>query len=108
MEIGERIRKLRKESGLTQSELAEKAGISTMSLRRYERNERQLTVQIVERIANALSTTPAYLMGWDDFTQLEKEILEAYLQLDEHTKKYLLKFLGITTTNRAYCLEAVT
>ncbi len=93
LHYGEKIREKRKACGLTQAELAEKAGISMMSLRRYERNEREPTVQIVERIANALNTTPAYLMGWDDLTPLEKDTLEAYLQLDEHSQKLLLNFV---------------
>ena len=40
MTLGEKIRDVRKRTGLTQEELAKQVGISTMTIRRYESNER--------------------------------------------------------------------
>ena len=40
---GELIKKYRKQAGLTQEQLAKKIGVSLMSVRRYESNERVVT-----------------------------------------------------------------
>lgn len=40
MRIGEKIKDIRKRAGLTQEELAKQVGVSTMTIRRYESNER--------------------------------------------------------------------
>lgn len=52
--LGENMRHIRKIKGLTQEELAKKAGLSTMSIRRYENGERIITEKALYRIANAL------------------------------------------------------
>lgn len=41
MTIGEKIKELRINKGLKQSELAEKAGVSRVAIGNYERNARQ-------------------------------------------------------------------
>lgn len=53
----DKIRTRRKEAGLTQAELAEKIGVSTMSIRRYESGDRIITDDILGRIANALNVS---------------------------------------------------
>lgn len=62
-EIGENIRIARKQMGLTQEKLAEMTGLSTMSIRRYERGERIITAATLKKIAQALDTTVDELMG---------------------------------------------
>ena len=52
--FGEQIREMRKTYGLTQEEYAKKAGIAINSLRRYEANERQPTMDVLEKLASAL------------------------------------------------------
>ena len=52
--IGGMIRRCRKEKGLTQEQLAQAAGISTMSVRRYESGERVVTDEVLKKISVAL------------------------------------------------------
>lgn len=52
--LGANIRKVRKFRGLTQEELARKAKLSTMSIRRYESGERMVTEKVMYQIARAL------------------------------------------------------
>lgn len=54
MSIGERIRDRRKFLGLTQEELASKAQVSAMSVRRYENNERRIKLDTIRRFASCL------------------------------------------------------
>ena len=61
--IGENIKRIRKWKGFTQAELAARAGISTMSVRRYETGERELTFETAELIAQALEIDLYELIG---------------------------------------------
>lgn len=84
MEIHERIKKRRKELGLSAEAVAEKLNISPATMYRYENNEiKKFPIDILMPLANALHTTPAYLMGWDDSDDIElneheKELVQAY------------------------------
>lgn len=63
-EIGQNIRAVRKQMGLTQEELAKMAGLSTMSIRRYEKGERIITDETLMRIAKVLKIEWQKLKGW--------------------------------------------
>lgn len=54
-EIGQRIRKFRKASSLSQEELAEKVGISTTHMSHIETGNTKLSLPVFVDIANALS-----------------------------------------------------
>ena len=72
MTIGERIKLRRKELGLTQTELAEKMGLtSKTTICKAETKDFNPTMDRVKEFAKALDTTPAYLMGWEDNSEEE-------------------------------------
>ena len=51
---------------MSQQELAEKVGYQDKSaISKVERGERDIAQTMLVKYANALNTTPAYLMGWD-------------------------------------------
>lgn len=60
--IGEKIRQHRKEKGLTQKELADKAGLSTMSIRRYENGDRVAPEKILKDIAAGLELPETFFL----------------------------------------------
>ena len=65
--IGERIRKLRENSGLSQTEFAEKIGVSKQTLYKYENNIiTNIPSDKIENIASYCHVSPAYIMGWND------------------------------------------
>lgn len=67
--IGSRIRTRREELGLSQDELAKRLGYkSRSSLNKIELDQRNLTQSKIKAIADALETTPSYIMGWDGTT----------------------------------------
>ena len=51
---GKIMRRARKKQGLTQAELAEKAGVSTMTIRRYESGDRKPRLEEALKISRAL------------------------------------------------------
>lgn len=65
MTVGERIRNLRESKYITQSQLAKLVGLSDKSsISKIEKAGNDITLKNIERIADALNTTPSYLMGW--------------------------------------------
>ena len=75
VQVGSRIRHLRKQQKLTQEQLAQKTGYtSRSSINKIEKGLVDLPQSKISEIAEALETTPAYLMGWeenDDFALLQ-------------------------------------
>ena len=64
MTVGDRIRDRRKELGLTQGELGKRLGWGKSAVCRVEKEGNNITTDRITRIAQALSCSPAYLMGW--------------------------------------------
>ena len=66
-EIGNRVRLLREELRMSQDELATRLGYkSRSSINKIELGQRNLTQSKIKALADALDTTPAYIMGWTD------------------------------------------
>lgn len=59
--LGERVRALRKEAGLSQEELADAAGLHRTYIGAIERGERNISLINIVQIARALRVKPAYL-----------------------------------------------
>ena len=67
IDLYKNIKKRREDLEMTQSQLAEKAGYADKSMiAKIEKGLVDLSQSKIEIIANALSTTPRSLMGWDD------------------------------------------
>ncbi len=66
MGIGERIRKLRQENSLTQTELAEKVQTTKQNIYKYEKGIiTNIPLDKIEALAGALNATSAYIAGWN-------------------------------------------
>lgn len=63
MSIGQKIRQFRKESKLTQEQLAKKSNVSLMTIRRYEKDERSPNIDILKKIAETLNVDISMLAG---------------------------------------------
>ena len=75
MMIGSRIKSRRLELGLTQKELAKKVGYkSNTTVNKIELGINDITQSKVVEFAEALDTTPAYLMGWESIADAEKRL----------------------------------
>jgi transcriptional regulator with XRE-family HTH domain len=60
--IGERLRTIRRERGMTQAELADVLDTHFTSISQIERGQRGLTVQQLVKLASALNVTPNELL----------------------------------------------
>ena len=101
MEIGERIKKRREELGMSQLELAEAAGYSSRTaISKIENNANGMTQSKLAAVANALRTTPAYLMGWEesevpaeDTSDIDREFVKLLSDMSEQDKEWLLNVI---------------
>lgn len=67
MSVGANIKKRRKQLGINAETLAHKLGVSPTTIYRYENGgiEKVDSAKLVQ-IADALNTTPGFLMGWEE------------------------------------------
>ena len=63
--IGQRIKVLRKRKGLSQTELANIMGKSLRTLQKYETGEIEISIAVVNQLADILDTTPTFLLGYE-------------------------------------------
>lgn len=57
MPFPEKVAKLRKEKGLTQDDLAKKAGVGIAQMRRYEKGASSPTLEVIKNLARALGVS---------------------------------------------------
>ena len=100
MSIGPAIEYYRRQAGLTQAELAARAGIGQSDVSRIIRGQQDLTVSRLSALANALGVTEAELFNYGDnpdpqrarwqqlYEQLSDDERAAALQILEPRTKY--------------------
>lgn len=74
-DLGERIAGLLKQLGITQRELADRIGITEVSMSRYIRGDRTPKGPVVANMATALNTTTDYLLGIGESNEEKQEEL---------------------------------
>lgn len=83
MTVGENIRKLRKERGLTQKQLGELCGINEANIRKYEADKQNAKIETIEKIAKALGVPIVKIK--EDLTWAEHQNTEEFKQLEQST-----------------------
>lgn len=113
MDFKDLIRDLRIRQGLTLEQVGDAVGVSKATVQRWESGEiANLRRDKIYKLSQALHTTPAYLMGWDDSPVLappakgkpaqadelspdERAMLSAIRALPDAKRQALLALLGI-------------
>jgi transcriptional regulator with XRE-family HTH domain len=99
MDFPERLAALRKERKLTQQALADKVGVHLSQIRRYESGETQPTLEVIRRLAIALSVSADMLIfdkderGPDEELRLQFEALCQFSPEEKRVAKTLLESL---------------
>jgi SOS-response transcriptional repressor LexA len=85
VEIGKRIMELREEAKITQAELGIKCGVSQKSIGKYELGWHEAPYDTIRLIAEALNTTPSYLLEGNatiySFPQKANNLVARYLPI---------------------------
>lgn len=81
-EIGNRIRKYRKDRGLTQEQLADKINVSKGRVSNWEQGINRPDADVLADICRVLNVSPSDLLNvhltTDNFTDHERNIIKAY------------------------------
>lgn len=100
MNVGQRIKARRKQLGMSAEELAAKINKSPATVYRYEKGEiNKVDSSSLLPIADALNTTPGYLMGWEDvessfvLSPLERRLVLAFRDAEQTAQNYALDML---------------
>ena len=95
LSFGKRISILRKELGLSQTDLANKLNTSVSVVSRYELDKMTPSVDTAKKLAQLLNTSVGYLLGENNNAELFKdpEMLKRFQDISEFSeedKKYIL------------------
>ena len=110
MEFPQRLVALRKERGLTQKVLAEQVGVHITQIQRYENGSIQPTLDVLRRLAIALSVSADVLVfdrderGPDEEFRLQFEAVSRLPAEDKQAIRRLLE--GMIVKNRAQAMLA--
>ena len=87
--IGQRIKILRKNLGLTQDALAQKMHFENKSrISNYENNKANFSIAVLLELCHHLNTTPNYLLGLEEWDEDLAEIIALLLMnKDPHLRK---------------------
>ena len=89
-DIMSRMKKRREELDMSYQTLSDKVGISKSTLQRYETGYiKNMPVDKLEDIANALQVSPAYLMGWTNEVVDQPITIAAHFDGTEYTEEQL-------------------
>lgn len=97
-EMGKRISKFRKETGLTQAELAEKAGVTPQTISTCETGSKALKPWNIVKICSALDVSADNLLcgkaSNDDLSILTEKVSKLSLEQYKHLENIVNSFLA--------------
>ena len=107
MTTGERLKRLRKEQGLTADELGSMIGKDRSTIYRYERGDiESATIDVIPKLAEALQTTPQHILGWDNRTAFPWIDPAQHLKLSNLAEQWLGWTFDYTWTEEEFRLFA--
>ena len=65
--LGERLKELREEKGLTQKQVAEKLNLNSVTYLHYEKAQREPPLSVLAEMAMFFNVSVDYLIGSSDF-----------------------------------------
>ena len=103
--IGETLKTLRDEKGLTLKQMGEILGVSHMTYQRYEKNDTDVSTDMLTKLADFYGVSADYLLGRTeikamagttpaeqlDVTAAEQEIIRRYTEFPEELRLLLLE-----------------
>ena len=105
--MAQKIKDLRQQRGMTLEEVATIVGVGKSTVRKWETGMiANMKRDKIAKLAQALGTTPAYLMGWKEDKE-ENTNSPDPIKLTEGEEMLLKLFRQIPEENRALVLEMI-
>lgn len=94
--FSERLKELREEKGMSQTELGDELGVSRSSISFYEKSERVPDIELLEKAATFFSVPVDYLLGRSNAKSTDNPKLKAvcdytYIDMLNHIKSHVSK-----------------
>lgn len=103
MTLGDRIRHLREQRGLLQTELADRIGVSKQTLYKYETGIiTNIPSDKIESMAKVFGVSEAHIMGW--------EVVDTDIKLtvmNERLKLYALKLSELSQDKQEHIMSLI-
>ena len=100
--IGNKLKELRDKKGLTLKQMGEILGVSHMTYQRYEKNDTDVSTEMLAKIADFYGVTTDYLLGREP----PNDPFEM-LGLDTSSKNVVEEFAGLPDDSRKFILDIV-
>ena len=112
--LGARIALLRRQSGMSQKELAARMGISPSTVGMYEQGRREPDSTMLLKICAVLNTTTDYLLGLDDGKSLNQnenrnvsEVIDEFTEMLANQSGLMFDGEPITDDDRRKIIDAI-
>lgn len=109
MDMGSKIHLLRTQNNMTLEELGNKVGVGKSTVRKWENGIiANMKRDKILKVAEALNTSPAYLMGWKEDVEIIPSpdflprIMEYYNQLNALGKETATEHVRLLTLDKKY------
>lgn len=100
MTLAQKIKSKREARGISQTELVKMIGTSKQTLYKYENGIiTNIPYNIIKQIADTLSVSPAYLVGWSEQTDDVPDLIHIILE-DMKLKEYIQKLSELNATDK--------
>jgi transcriptional regulator with XRE-family HTH domain len=113
IDIGTRIKELRKLAGLSQEELGRRVGVQRAAINKYEKGTvTNIPIHTIEQMAIIFDVSPTYLVGWNTnqgnelaietkivqgvhqiFGKDALDMLEMFVELNPQGKKRVMEYI---------------
>ena len=94
MKLGEKLKKLRDDRGMSMYRLTQMTGVSGHHIKGIEQDTRQPTIETLNKLVNALGSSLADIFSDDDnsvrLAEDERQLIENYRMVSEEKKSALL------------------
>ena len=94
MKLGEKLKKLRDDRGMSMYRLTQMTGVSGHHIKGIEQGTRQPTIETLNKLVNALGSSLADIFSDDDnsvsIDEDERRLIENYRMVSEEKKSALL------------------
>lgn len=108
IDLGNRIQQLRKEKGLSQTQLAEQSGVSYAQISRYEIKGAQPPAEVLNRLADVLGISVDFLINGNTSEKAQNTLKDAELlnqfraveQMDEEDQNTIKSLIDAFITKK--------
>ena len=107
MTIGERIKEIREEVGLTQEELGNRLGVTGVTIMRYEKGTRQPRIEQLEAIAEALDVSVTSLLFGSTPSTEDSDIIVVDISFQNTVKNFGVMLSLLNDVGQKKALERV-